>query len=107
MDTTIIVALISGVAMVTAAAIAIIPMLRGTEGPGPTPEPQPPAGSRAGGARTVYYLGTQYRFLNFGGNNSRIEPLAGLQSFLAPTHELFHDSRQTQRITRETIVVNP
>jgi len=37
--------------------------------------------------------------------NCRIEPVEGGQSFLAPTHELFHDAEQTLRMTRESIVV--
>jgi hypothetical protein len=62
-------------------------------------------GGGAFGTRFVYYKGVQYRFLNIGGKNCRIEPIEGGQSCLAPTHDLFHDAEQTQGITRESIVV--
>lgn len=59
------------------------------------------------GSRLVFYRGDEHRFLNFGGRNCRIEPLAGGPSFLAPTHELFHDRDGRARITRDTIVARP
>jgi hypothetical protein len=61
--------------------------------------------SAGSGGRVVYYKGAQYRFLNFGGKNCRIEAMEGGQSVLAPTHELFHDPEQTRRVTRDSIVV--
>jgi hypothetical protein len=107
MDTAIIVALITAVATVIAAAIAILPRVLRKVPVNPLPGSSSPA-SEGGGAsntRRVYFKGAQYRFLNFGGKNCRIEPAEGGQSFLAPTHELFHDAEQTRRITRESIVV--
>jgi hypothetical protein len=39
------------------------------------------------------------------GVHYRVEPMDDGQNFLVPTHELFHDPDQEQRITRDSIVV--
>ena len=107
MDTAIIVALITGAATVIASTIAILPKWLREKPVSPVPGSSSPGsqGKGTSGTRLVYYQGVQYRFLNFGGKNCRIEPMGDGQSFLAPTHELFHDLEQTQRITRDSIVV--
>lgn len=108
MDTPIIVALITGAATVIAAAIAVLPRRLRNEPVTPASDSSPRKTQANGTSRSrfVYYNGLQYRFLNFGGKNCRIEPIEGGQSFLAPTHELFHNAEQTQRITRDSIVVS-
>jgi hypothetical protein len=107
METAIIVALITTAATVIAAATAILPKILRNETVNPLSSSALPESrqSSASSTRIVYYNGVQYRFLNFGGRNCRIEPMEGGQSFLAPTHELFHDAEQTRRITRESIIM--
>lgn len=107
MDTLVIAALITGAATVIAALIAILPRRQRKEPVSSFPSLSSPASEFgvASGIRAVYYQGAKYRFLNFGGKSCRIEPMEDGRSFLAPTHELFHDPQQIRRITRESIVV--
>lgn len=107
MDTSIFAALITAAATVLAATITLLPWLLRREqstGASGSASSEPNVANRAR-CRTVYYQGKPHRFLNFGGKNCRIEPLEDGDSFLAATHELFHDPEQTRRITRESIVV--
>ncbi|HUQ68454.1 MAG TPA: hypothetical protein VM165_02960 [Planctomycetaceae bacterium] len=109
MDAAIIAAVITGTATVIAAAITLLPRILRKRAVSPLLH-QPlrlPEGRNPSGTRIVYYQEAQYRFLNFRGKNCRIEPIDGGQSFLAPTHELFHDPERTRRINRESIVVQP
>lgn len=99
-------ALITAGATVAAAAITALARRQRPTAPTkgvPRTEQRPVQGA----ARVVYYEGTEYRFLNFGGKNSRIAPVDGGESFLAPTHELFHDRAAQRRITRDSIVAHP
>jgi hypothetical protein len=107
MDTPIIAALITGAATVIATGLALLPALLRKRVDKANLESYSPMPDGTGGSRTrfVYYKGTRYRFLNFGGQNCRIEPIEGGQSSLAPTHELFHDQKQTRRVTRDSIVL--
>jgi hypothetical protein len=107
LDTAIIVALITGAATVIAAAVAILPKWMRNDSASRLTASSAPLleGNPGSGARVVYYKDAQYRFLKFGGKNCRIEPMNGGQSFLAPTHELFHDPEQKRRVTRDSIVV--
>jgi hypothetical protein len=107
MDTSVVVGLITGTATIIAAAIAILPRLLRREPPSPSAGSSLSVsdGTSVTGERCVYYHHVKHRFLNFRGKNCRIEPMDGGASFLAPTHELFHDPEQKRRITRESIVV--
>lgn len=97
-------ALINAAAKVTTTVLKRRP--RTSEDPHPVPG-APRTSTTTFATRTVYYRSEPHRFLNFGGRRCRIEPLSGGQSFLAPTHELFHDCDRLRRITRETIVSQP
>jgi hypothetical protein len=100
-DTTIVAAIITAIATLLATALSI----RGRTPGGRrrvTQEAEWP-GDSSPASRIVYYQGTAHRLLRFGGRNSRIEALDGSPSFLGPTHEIFHDSEQTIRITRDSI----
>ena len=68
---------------------------------------EPDGTPRTGSGRRVYFNGAEYSFLNYGGRKSRVEPIRGGGSFLAPTAELYHDPAETERITRDSIVSKP
>jgi len=98
-DTTVVVATIGAFSTIAAALIAV----RVKPPVSATSNERPPIGSAV--SRTAFYQGRAHRFLKFGGQNCRIEALDGSPSFLAPTHEIFHDQNGTQRITRDSVVL--
>lgn len=105
MDTSVVVAVITSAGAIAAAAVGREWHVRRKTSAGTRSDNVLIGHSNSNTQRRVYFKGDEYRFLNFGGKNSRIEPLGGGPSFLAPTHELFHDSAQHRRVSRDSVVV--
>lgn len=97
MDTSIIVATITGTATIAAAVITVISRSRSK-----TVEGVRSGVSRVRSnekVRTVYYRGAQHQFLKFGNLTCRIQSINGGETILVSTNELFHDAEGTDQVS--------
>lgn len=108
MDNGVLIALISGAAVILAGIIGILPFLRNRKTSNQAADLVKHSSSiplPEGDERRVFYNGNLLRFLNFGGKKSRVQAVDGGKSFLVPTHKLFHDKEAKTPVTRDSIVI--
>ena len=108
MDNGVLIALISGAAVILAGVIGILPFLRRRKTSTQVADLVNNSSSiqlPQGDTRRVYYNGNMLRFLNFGGKRSRVQAVDGGESFLVLTHKLFHDKEALIPVTRDSIVI--
>jgi hypothetical protein len=96
MDTSIIVAIITGSATVAAAVVTLI---RSRSKPVQNSNFGVSRQHSRGPVRTAYYRSVQHQFLKFGPLTSRIQPMEGGESFVVPTNALFHDPEGTDQVS--------